>query len=178
MEWHEIPLHLGHIPACVLLAVAAGDISLHSPTAVQIVRGLWVQSFCTLLWKLYRAEGTYSFKDMRKKMSDVSRSLRRRKFIQVTFRRKDYHIHSGASEKNNASCEYGMLRHVVWYKLMRWLLSPTSSPWCILDKYWFVGLLKKITLWDIAPCILVEVDRRFIGAYCLHHHSSNCPQSH
>jgi hypothetical protein len=23
--------------------------------------------------------------------------------------------------------------------------------------------------WDIAPCSLVEVDRRFRGAYCLHH---------
>jgi hypothetical protein len=24
--------------------------------------------------------------------------------------------------------------------------------------------------WDVAPCSHVEVDRRFIGAYCLHHH--------
>jgi hypothetical protein len=23
--------------------------------------------------------------------------------------------------------------------------------------------------WNVAPCSLVEVDRRFIGAYCLHH---------
>jgi hypothetical protein len=23
--------------------------------------------------------------------------------------------------------------------------------------------------WDIAPCSLVEVDRRFRGVYCLHH---------
>jgi hypothetical protein len=23
--------------------------------------------------------------------------------------------------------------------------------------------------WDIAPCSLVEVDRRFRGAYCLHY---------
>jgi hypothetical protein len=30
--------------------------------------------------------------------------------------------------------------------------------------------LKIIALWDIAPCSLVEVDRRFRGAYCLHHH--------
>jgi hypothetical protein len=29
---------------------------------------------------------------------------------------------------------------------------------------------KKITAyWNIAPCSLVEVDRRFRGAYCLHH---------
>jgi hypothetical protein len=23
--------------------------------------------------------------------------------------------------------------------------------------------------WDVAPCSLVETDRRFSGAYCLHH---------
>jgi hypothetical protein len=23
--------------------------------------------------------------------------------------------------------------------------------------------------WDMAPCSLVEVDRRFRGSYCLHH---------
>jgi hypothetical protein len=23
--------------------------------------------------------------------------------------------------------------------------------------------------WDIAPCGLVEIDRRFVGAYCLHY---------
>jgi hypothetical protein len=31
--------------------------------------------------------------------------------------------------------------------------------------------LKMIAFWDIAPCSLVEVDRRFRGAYCLRH----CP---
>jgi hypothetical protein len=32
----------------------------------------------------------------------------------------------------------------------------------------------KITVfWDIAPCNLVIVDRRFRGAYCLHHHRPN-----
>jgi hypothetical protein len=29
--------------------------------------------------------------------------------------------------------------------------------------------LKISALWDTAPCSLVEVQRRFIGAYCLHH---------
>jgi hypothetical protein len=29
--------------------------------------------------------------------------------------------------------------------------------------------MKSTVLWDIAPCSLVEVDRRFWGAYCLHH---------
>jgi hypothetical protein len=28
---------------------------------------------------------------------------------------------------------------------------------------------KTTAFWDIAPCILVEIDRRFRGAYCLHH---------
>jgi hypothetical protein len=23
--------------------------------------------------------------------------------------------------------------------------------------------------WDVAPCSLVDIDRRFGGAYCLHH---------
>jgi hypothetical protein len=29
--------------------------------------------------------------------------------------------------------------------------------------------LKMTAFWDIAPCSLVEVDRRFRCAYCLHH---------
>jgi hypothetical protein len=28
--------------------------------------------------------------------------------------------------------------------------------------------MKNTALWETALCILVEVDRRFIGAYCLH----------
>jgi hypothetical protein len=33
----------------------------------------------------------------------------------------------------------------------------------------FVAASMKVTFfWDIAPCSLVEVDRRFRGAYCLH----------
>jgi hypothetical protein len=38
--------------------------------------------------------------------------------------------------------------------------------------YWAINLyltLKMTGVWDIAPCSLVEVDRRFRGAYCLHH---------
>jgi hypothetical protein len=30
-------------------------------------------------------------------------------------------------------------------------------------------LLKITVFWDVAPCSLVEVCRRFRGAYCLHH---------
>jgi hypothetical protein len=29
--------------------------------------------------------------------------------------------------------------------------------------------LKLIAFWDIAPCSLVAIDRRFKGEYCLHH---------
>jgi hypothetical protein len=29
--------------------------------------------------------------------------------------------------------------------------------------------MKMRTLWDVAPCSLVGLDRRFRGAYCLHH---------
>jgi hypothetical protein len=28
--------------------------------------------------------------------------------------------------------------------------------------------MKIIAFWDIAPCSLVEIDRRFRGVYCLH----------
>jgi hypothetical protein len=29
--------------------------------------------------------------------------------------------------------------------------------------------MKMTAFWDIAPCSLIEVDRHFRGAYCLHH---------
>jgi hypothetical protein len=29
--------------------------------------------------------------------------------------------------------------------------------------------------WDVAPCSLVETDRRFRGAYCLHHQGDDLP---
>jgi hypothetical protein len=34
----------------------------------------------------------------------------------------------------------------------------------------FTAASMKLTIfWDVAPCILVEVYRRFTGVYCLHH---------
>jgi hypothetical protein len=46
----------------------------------------------------------------------------------------------------------------------------------ILIKLKFVGFqfltaasMKIIVFWDVAPCSLVEADRRFWGAHCLHH---------
>jgi hypothetical protein len=33
--------------------------------------------------------------------------------------------------------------------------------------------LKTTVFWDIAPCSLVEIDRRFGGAYSLHHNGND-----
>jgi hypothetical protein len=30
--------------------------------------------------------------------------------------------------------------------------------------------MKMATLWHVAPCSRIEIDRRFRDAYCLHHH--------
>jgi len=35
--------------------------------------------------------------------------------------------------------------------------------------------MKFRVFWDVAPCIHVEVDRRFRGVYCLHHQSDESP---
>jgi hypothetical protein len=40
-----------------------------------------------------------------------------------------------------------------------------AKSWVLTSAY-----LKMRAFWDIAPCNLVGVDRRFRGAYCLHHH--------
>jgi hypothetical protein len=34
--------------------------------------------------------------------------------------------------------------------------------------------MKMTVLWDVVPCSLVEVYRRFGGAYCLHHQGEHC----
>jgi hypothetical protein len=87
----------------------------------------------------------------------------------------------------------------LWWTAWRWdrflwllRFSPTSiiSPWlsmlmyqlgdvagCNRDIVSLVRLqvlttasMKVTAFWGIAPCSLVEVDRSFRGAYCLHHH--------
>jgi hypothetical protein len=35
--------------------------------------------------------------------------------------------------------------------------------------------MKMAVLWDVAPRSLVEIDRRFRGAYCLHHQGDSYP---
>jgi hypothetical protein len=36
-----------------------------------------------------------------------------------------------------------------------------------------VGNMNTTAFWDTAPCSLIERNRRFRGAYCLHHHQGN-----
>jgi hypothetical protein len=38
--------------------------------------------------------------------------------------------------------------------------------------------MKMIALCDIAPCSLVEVDRRFRGMYCVHHQGDDEGRGH
>jgi hypothetical protein len=69
-----------------------------------------------------------------------------------------------------------------WPTFQRCLLHPSpslSAPEDILviDNCWRVGFqktnsLKMIAFCDISPCSLVELERRFRGAYCLHHLST------
>jgi hypothetical protein len=33
--------------------------------------------------------------------------------------------------------------------------------------------VKMAVFWDVAPCSLVDIDRRFIGAYCLHYRAAS-----
>jgi hypothetical protein len=37
------------------------------------------------------------------------------------------------------------------------------------------AIMKIRAFWDVAPCSLVGVERRFRGAYCLHHQGDECP---
>jgi hypothetical protein len=58
--------------------------------------------------------------------------------------------------------------NVLWWSHLstswRNLMAPSSR-----SKWWKSSDRVKMTvLWNIAPCGLVEIDRRFRGAYCLH----------
>jgi hypothetical protein len=37
--------------------------------------------------------------------------------------------------------------------------------------------MKMTVFWDVAPCSLVEIYRRFRGAYCLHHQGDHSVQN-
>jgi hypothetical protein len=54
---------------------------------------------------------------------------------------------------------------------------PLPLAWCLVILT-FISILtnvsrklslEMIVLWDVAPCNLVEIDRHFRDAYCLHH---------
>jgi hypothetical protein len=47
-----------------------------------------------------------------------------------------------------------------------------------LHKARTVTVLKMTAFWDIAPCSLVEVFRRFIAAYCLHYRPDDGGSTH
>jgi hypothetical protein len=48
---------------------------------------------------------------------------------------------------------------------------PTAAKMSMFVRFQVltVANMKMIVLWDIAPCSLVGVDRRFRGEYCPHH---------
>jgi hypothetical protein len=35
--------------------------------------------------------------------------------------------------------------------------------------------MKVTVFWDVAPCILIEIDQHFRDSYCLHHHCDDPP---
>jgi hypothetical protein len=41
--------------------------------------------------------------------------------------------------------------------------------WDVETPLTHVYVQKMIISWDVAPCSRLEIDRRFRGAYCLHH---------
>jgi hypothetical protein len=53
--------------------------------------------------------------------------------------------------------------------------NPTNTNLCISQfmirsTVQITADLKMAAFWDVAPCNLVDTNRRFRGAYCLHHH--------
>jgi hypothetical protein len=48
---------------------------------------------------------------------------------------------------------------------------PTRQPssYSVRFQVLMAAGMKVTAFWDIAPCSLIEVERRFRGVYCLHH---------
>jgi hypothetical protein len=38
--------------------------------------------------------------------------------------------------------------------------------------------MKMTAVWNVAPCSLIEADRRIRGVYCLHHHPDDIGSKH
>jgi hypothetical protein len=49
--------------------------------------------------------------------------------------------------------------------------------WCSDSQHGSI-FLKMTAFWDLAPCNLTEVDRRFTGVYCLHHQGNDRGSTH
>jgi hypothetical protein len=57
--------------------------------------------------------------------------------------------------------------------------SSKVSSWIIVDgeRAETHVILKVTDFWDVAPCILIEIGRRFRGAYCLRHQDDGRPNN-
>jgi hypothetical protein len=53
--------------------------------------------------------------------------------------------------------------------------EPQIQQSCLFTIFYLAVVENDSRLEDIAPCSLVEVDRRFRGAYCLHHEGDESP---
>jgi hypothetical protein len=65
------------------------------------------------------------------------------------------------------------MNHTLFWKIIGgWCTDPPNSYFSLLISAECKAAFdfKMTVFWDIAPCNLVEVDRRFRGAYWLHHH--------
>jgi uncharacterized membrane protein (DUF106 family) len=60
------------------------------------------------------------------------------------------------------------------------LCRPVCSQtlYCVRFQVLTAASMKMIAFWHIALCSLVVIDRRFRGAYCLHHHGDYGGSTH
>jgi hypothetical protein len=54
------------------------------------------------------------------------------------------------------------------------LQSFRISSVCVRFQVLTAASMKMTVFWDVAPCSLVDVYRRFRGTYCLHHQGDEC----
>jgi hypothetical protein len=79
----------------------------------------------------------------------------------VSFNLNVHDLHKEAYSSNRNT---GQVR---WCRKMKW----SELQWCKFTKVQnkAFGFMKFRVFWDVAPCSLVEDERHFRGAYCLHH---------
>jgi hypothetical protein len=64
---------------------------------------------------------------------------------------------------------------------LRYVLRKINSPMCnviVKIKVFTLASMNMTVCWDIAPCKLVETDRRFSGDYCLHYQGDRPTRLH